>query len=77
MDLRSALVCASSPDPEIRASGDRMLCSCEGTPGFYINLWNFMDHEHDNKLKTISLLYFKNGIDKYWRKNAKNGYFLI
>ena len=74
MDLRSALVCASSPDPEIRASGDQMLQSCEGHPGFYSNLWNLIDQESDLKLKTLGLLYFKNGIDKYWRKNARNGY---
>ena len=77
MDLRSALVCASSPDPEIRASGDQMLISCEGHPGFYSNLWKLMEHEHDMKLKTLGLLYFKNGIDKYWRQNSRNGYVLL
>lgn len=73
MDLRSAIVCASSPDPEIRATGNHMLQSCEGQPGFYISLWHLMDHESDMKLKTLGLLYFKNGIDKYWRKNSRNG----
>jgi Importin-beta N-terminal domain len=74
MDFRSALVCASSADPETRRNGDETLRSWEGQAGFYSNLWALIDQEADVKLKTLGLLYFKNGIDKYWRRNSRNGY---
>ena len=43
-------------------------------PGFYTTLLNvFSDYGIDVNIRWQAVLYFKNGVDRYWRKNSPNG----
>eukprot|EP00088_Acartia_fossae_P019523 TRINITY_DN2140_c0_g1_i15.p1 TRINITY_DN2140_c0_g1~~TRINITY_DN2140_c0_g1_i15.p1 ORF type:complete len:975 (-),score=198.52 TRINITY_DN2140_c0_g1_i15:611-3535(-) len=64
---------ASSQDPlRIKAAVDQ-LKRWEVEPGFYTILVNALtDYNIDVGIRWQSIVYFKNGVDRYWRKNAPN-----
>ncbi|KAF5275843.1 hypothetical protein FQR65_LT04081 [Abscondita terminalis] len=65
---------ASSQSPEILKPAETRLKEWETQPGFYTVLLNIIaSHSTDLNVRWIAVLYFKNGVDKYWRKNAPNG----
>ncbi|XP_060524948.1 importin-11 [Cylas formicarius] len=65
---------ASSQNPEILKPAETKLREWETQPGFYSILCNVIsNHSLDVNVRWIAVLYMKNGIDKYWRKNAPNG----
>ncbi|KAL1492056.1 hypothetical protein ABEB36_012554 [Hypothenemus hampei] len=65
---------ASSQDPEILKPAEEKLQEWETQPGFYNVLCNVIsNHSLDVNVRWIAVLYMKNGIDRYWRKNAPNG----
>ena len=66
-----ALLCASSQDLRLLKPAEQKLAEWEKEPGFYRTLVKlFSDHSVDGNVRWMAVLYFKNGIDKYWRKNA-------
>ncbi|KAK4881631.1 hypothetical protein RN001_004950 [Aquatica leii] len=65
---------ASSQNPDILKPAESRLKEWEIQPGFYTVLLNIIaSHTTDLNVRWIAVLYFKNGVDKYWRKNATNG----
>lgn len=65
---------ASSQNPELLKPAEVKLREWETQPGFYTVLLNIISsHSTDLNVRWIAVLYFKNGVDKYWRKNAPNG----
>ncbi|KAF5289639.1 hypothetical protein FQA39_LY14997 [Lamprigera yunnana] len=65
---------ASSQNPDILKPAEAKLREWETQPGFYTVLINIIaSHSTDLNVRWIAVLYFKNGVDKYWRKNAANG----
>ncbi|KAG5887314.1 hypothetical protein JTB14_006458 [Gonioctena quinquepunctata] len=64
---------ASSQNPEILKPAEAKLREWETQPGFYAVLFNVLsNHSIDINVRWIAVLFMKNGIDKYWRKNAPN-----
>ncbi|CAH1155509.1 unnamed protein product [Phaedon cochleariae] len=64
---------ASSQNPEILKPAETKLKEWEVQPGFYTVLFNIIsNHSVDVNVRWIAVLYMKNGIEKYWRKNAPN-----
>ncbi|XP_044739459.1 importin-11 [Chrysoperla carnea] len=64
---------ASNQNPDILKPAESKLREWETQPGFYSILFNVIsNHTIDINVRWIAVLYFKNGIDKYWRKNAPN-----
>lgn len=62
---------ASSQNPEILKPAETKLREWEDQPGFYTVLFNVIsNHSIDLNVRWMAVLYFKNGVDKYWRKNA-------
>ncbi|KAI4458349.1 importin-7 8 11 [Holotrichia oblita] len=62
---------ASSQNPEILKPAEAKLVEWEIQPGFYTVLSNIIsNHNIDITVRWMAVLYFKNGIDKYWRRNA-------
>ena len=73
MDLLEALKQASSPHPELRAAGDALLSQWQHQPSFFSSLLTlYASSAYDHKLRSLAIIYLKNGIDKYWRKSAKD-----
>jgi len=65
---------ASSQNPDAIKQAEERLKGWEVEPGFYTTLLNiFGDHSVDVNIRWQAVLYFKNGVDRYWRKNAPNG----
>lgn len=65
---------ASSQDPSILRPAESKLKEWETEAGFYSILNNIItNHTLDVNVRFMAVLYMKNGIDKYWRKNAPNG----
>nr|XP_023029960.1 importin-11 [Leptinotarsa decemlineata] len=64
---------ASSQNPEILKPAEAKLKEWETQPGFYAVLQNVIsNHTFDVNVRWIAVLYMKNGVDKYWRRNAPN-----
>nr|CAD7423013.1 unnamed protein product [Timema monikensis] len=64
---------ASSQDTEVLKPAEQRLKQWETEPGFYSILLNiFSNHSIDINVRWLAVLYFKNGIDRYWRKSAPN-----
>ncbi|KTW26114.1 hypothetical protein T552_03008 [Pneumocystis carinii B80] len=62
-----------SQDILIVKAAEEKLKSWETVPGFYLSLQDiFMEKGLPNNVRWISIIYLKNGIDRYWRKSAKN-----
>lgn len=78
MDINSAstvvlqaLTQATSQDTAILKPAEERLKQWETQPGFYSALLNiFTNHTLDVNVRWLAVLYFKNGIDRYWRRIA-------
>ncbi|XP_043593041.1 importin-11 isoform X1 [Bombus pyrosoma] len=65
---------AGSQDPTILKPAEQTLKQWETERGFYTALYNvFSNHSLSINIRWMAILCFKNGVDKYWRKNAPNG----
>jgi hypothetical protein len=61
---------ASSQNPEVLKPAEAKLREWETQPGFYTALFNVLsNHSLDINVRWIAVLYIKNGIDRYWRRN--------
>lgn len=68
-----ALAASCSQNPELLKPAEQKLVEWEVEPGFYsLLLGIFSDHSIDVNVRWMAAVYFKNGIDRYWRKNATN-----
>nr|XP_046202751.1 importin-11 [Oncorhynchus gorbuscha] len=80
MDMESAssvvlqaLTQATSQDTALLKPAEEQLRQWETQPGFYSVLLNiFNNHMLDVNVRWLAVLYFKNGIDRYWRRVAPN-----
>ncbi|XP_043263596.1 importin-11 isoform X1 [Colletes gigas] len=64
---------AGSQDPNILKPAEQTLKQWETERGFYTALFNvFSNHSLSVNIRWMAILYFKNGVDRYWRKNAPN-----
>ena len=64
---------ASSQNPASIKQAEEKLKQWETERGFHTILLNiFTDHSLDVHIRWQAVLYFKNGVDRYWRKNAPN-----
>ncbi|XP_078405147.1 importin-11 isoform X1 [Cetorhinus maximus] len=78
MDINSAssvvlqaLTQATSQDTAVLKPAEERLKQWETQPGFYSALLNiFTNHALDVNVRWLAVLYFKNGIDRYWRRIA-------
>uniref|UniRef100_A0A2K6SFD9 Importin-11 n=1 Tax=Saimiri boliviensis boliviensis TaxID=39432 RepID=A0A2K6SFD9_SAIBB len=78
MDLNSAstvvlqvLTQATSQDTAVLKPAEEQLKQWETQPGFYSVLLNiFTNHTLDINVRWLAVLYFKHGIDRYWRRVA-------
>ncbi|XP_023328884.1 importin-11 [Eurytemora carolleeae] len=69
----SSLQNAGSQDPLAIRQAEEQLRQWEIEPGFYTILMNtFTDYSIDANIRWQAVVYFKNGVDKYWRTNAPN-----
>ncbi|XP_054286364.1 importin-11-like [Macrosteles quadrilineatus] len=65
---------AASQNSDVLKPAEQKLKEWEGVPGFYTILFDiFSTHTVDVNVRWLAVLYFKNGIEKYWRKGATNG----
>ncbi|XP_006559929.1 importin-11 isoform X2 [Apis laboriosa] len=65
---------AGSQDPNILKPAEQTLKQWETERGFYTALYNvFSNHSLSINIRWMAILCFKNGVDRYWRKNAPNG----
>ena len=72
--LTQTLLEATSLDPENRRKAETQLSEWEINPSFYSSLLQlFCNTQLEMKIRSLSIIHLKNGIDKYWRKSAKNG----
>lgn len=68
-----ALVYACSQDAQLLKPAEQKLSEWETQPGFHLTLVKFFsDQSIDANVRWMASLYFKNGVLKYWRKNAPN-----
>lgn len=64
---------ACSQDPVVLKPAEQTLRQWETQRGFYTALFNvFSNRSCSLNVRWIAVLYFKNGVDKYWRRNAPN-----
>ncbi|XP_061134737.1 importin-11 isoform X1 [Syngnathus typhle] len=64
---------ATSQDTTVLKPAEEQLRQWETQPGFYSVLLNiFNNHMLDVNVRWLAVLYFKNGIDRYWRRVAPN-----
>lgn len=60
-------------DISIVKLAEKKLKSWETIPGFYLSLQDvFMEKNLPDNVRWMSIIYLKNGIDRYWRKSSKN-----
>ncbi|XP_077291113.1 importin beta11 isoform X2 [Arctopsyche grandis] len=65
---------ASNQDVEILKPAASKLSEWETERGFYpVLLSIFSNHSIDSNVRWLAAVTFKNGVDRYWRKNAPNG----
>lgn len=66
-----ALDLACSQDATQIKQAEAKLAEWEVEPGFYTMLQGlFSDYSVDMRVRWLAAVYFKNGVNKYWRKNA-------
>ncbi|KAF7694787.1 hypothetical protein HF521_006510 [Silurus meridionalis] len=71
--LLEVLSQASSQDSALLKPAEEQLRHWENQPGFYSTLQSiFNNHVLDVNVRWLAVLYFKNGIDRYWRRGAPN-----
>ncbi|XP_063215721.1 importin-11-like isoform X2 [Bacillus rossius redtenbacheri] len=64
---------AASQDVGVLKPAEQRLKQWETEPGFYSVLLNIVsNHAIDVNVRWLAVLYFKNGIDRFWRKAAPN-----
>ncbi|CAG9130110.1 unnamed protein product [Plutella xylostella] len=62
---------ATSQDPEVLKPAEKKLQEWEIEPGFYSVLLDVLsNHSIDINVRWLAVMCFKNGVDRYWRKNA-------
>lgn len=67
------LIRACSQDALVLKPAEQQLMWWENQPGFYSILASvFTKHDMDVGVRWLAVLYFKNGVDRYWRRNAPN-----
>ena len=67
-----ALLAACSQNAELLKQAEEKLLEWEIEPGFYTTLVSiFSNHQVDVNVRWMAAVYLKNGVNKYWRKNAK------
>ncbi|KAF9164301.1 hypothetical protein DFQ27_002603 [Actinomortierella ambigua] len=72
--LLAVLIEAASQDQDRMRNAVSQLQQWEITPQFHATLQDiFYDKTLDTNVRWQAIIYLKNGIDKYWRKTAKNG----
>ncbi|ODQ67404.1 ARM repeat-containing protein [Nadsonia fulvescens var. elongata DSM 6958] len=74
INIFQALQAASSQDAAgPRKPAEAQLKQWEILPGFYSMIQDvYLDRSVSLSIRWIAVIYFKNGVDKYWRKTAKN-----
>lgn len=66
-----ALEFACSQDTVQLKQAEAKLAEWETEPGFYTTLLRiFSDHSFPVNVRWMAAVYFKNGINKYWRRNC-------
>lgn len=64
---------ATSQDTEVLKPAEKRLQEWETEPGFYSVLVDiFSNHGIDSNVRWLAVMCFKNGVDRYWRRNAPN-----
>lgn len=64
---------AASQNPDVLKPAEEKLKSWNTEPGFHSYLINILKNRNiDNTVRWLGVLCLKNGVDKYWRKNAPN-----
>ncbi|XP_019623882.1 PREDICTED: importin-11-like [Branchiostoma belcheri] len=64
---------ATSQDQTILKPAEQQLKQWETQPGFYsILVTIFSNHAISLNVRWLAVLYFKNGVDRYWRRTAPN-----
>ncbi|XP_067143577.1 importin-11 [Centruroides vittatus] len=64
---------AASQNLELLKPAEQQLKCWETQPGFYTTLLTiFSNYSIDINVRWLAVLYFKNGVDRYWRKTAPN-----
>lgn len=64
---------ACSQDAQMLKPAEQKLAEWEVQPGFHLTLVKFFsDQSIDANVRWMASVYFKNGVLKYWRKNAPN-----
>lgn len=62
---------AASQNTEILKPAEQKLKEWEVEPGFYSILMKIIsNHSIDVTVRWLAVLFFKNGVDRYWRKTA-------
>jgi len=71
IQISQILLNASSPDAETRKIADAKLKEWERAPNFYPTLLEVtFDKSIDIHARSLSIIYMKNGVEKYWRKSS-------
>ncbi|KAL7309160.1 hypothetical protein PS15m_011273 [Mucor circinelloides] len=64
---------ATSQDYTRMRQAEELLKEWENSPSFFATLQDiFYDRSVDHDIRTLSGIYLKNGIDRFWRRTAKN-----
>ncbi|KAH3830260.1 hypothetical protein DPMN_103501 [Dreissena polymorpha] len=64
---------ACSQEMTILTPAEQQLQQWQTQPGFYTILSTiFCNHEIDMNVRWLSVMYIKNGVDRYWRRTAPN-----
>ncbi|RVE47622.1 hypothetical protein evm_007719 [Chilo suppressalis] len=64
---------ATSQDTEVLKPAEKKLQEWEIEPGFYSVLLDILsNHSIDINVRWLTVMCFKNGVDRYWRRNAPN-----
>ena len=72
-NLINTLHYAGSGNPLQVQGGTKQLARWEKSPGFYKHLQSiYLNKAIPSQIRYLAIIYFKNGIDKYWRKTATN-----
>lgn len=67
-----ALQWASSQNTDLMKQAEQKLAEWEIQRGFFTTLVNaFLDHSLDGNVRWMAAVYFKNGINKFWRRNSQ------
>ncbi len=72
-ELFYALQQSLSSDLNERKAGEARLTTWETEKNFFVALLQvYLNTSLQQRVRSLSIILLKNGIDKYWRKTAKN-----